>query len=303
MANQPRYDNIFCIVDLHALTIPEAIAPAALRRQTRDLAALYLACGLDPTQSALFIQSHVPAHTALTWLLNCVTPVGWLERMTQYKTKAAQLASVSAGLLDYPVLQAADILLYNTQFVPVGEDQKQHIELARDSAQRFNALFGEVFVLPEPLIRSHGARIMGLDDPSAKMSKSVAASRPSHAIGLVDPPEVIRAVIMRAVTDPGQEMRFEQASAGVANLLVLYEALSGQNRPALEAHFAGKGYGFLKRELVDLVTATLAPIRQRYLELTRDMSYVESVLAAGAERVRPIADATLERAQRHLGVG
>src|SRR4051794_32878311 len=162
VAHQADYDNIFCIVDLHALTIPEAVDPAALRRKTREVAAIYLAAGIDPVQSAIFVQSHVAAHAELAWVLNCVTPVGWLERMTQYKAKAAQMESVGTGLLDYPVLQAADILLYDTDLVPVGEDQKQHIELARDVAGRFNRLFGEAFVLPTPMIRACGARIMGL---------------------------------------------------------------------------------------------------------------------------------------------
>lgn len=303
VANQSQWDSIFCIVDLHALTIPEGVDPAVLRAKSREVAAVYLACGLDPSHAALFVQSHVPAHAELCWLLNCVTPVGQLERMTQYKTKASQLASVSTGLLDYPVLQAADILLYDAELVPVGNDQKQHVELARDIAQRFNTLYGEVFVLPQPLIRAQGARIMGLDDPTAKMSKSVAARRPGHGVGLVDAPEAIRSAIMRAVTDGGHETRFAQASAGVGNLLVLYEALTQQDRPTIEAHFAGKGYGVLKRELVDVVTATLAPIRQRYEEVVADPAYLEVVLAQGAERVRPVAEATLARAKQHVGVG
>ena len=303
VANQAQWDSIFCIVDLHALTIPEAVDPVVLRAKTRELAAVYLACGLDPSHAALFLQSHIAAHAELNWLLTCVTPVGWLERMTQYKTKAGQRSSVSTGLLAYPVLQAADVLLYDTEVVPVGDDQQQHIELARDIAQRFNTLYGEVFVLPAPLIRASGARIMGLDDPTAKMSKSVAAVRPGHAVGLVDPPEVIRKAIMGAVTDGGQEIRFAEASAGVGNLMVLYETLSGQDRPTIEARFAGKGYGVLKREVVEVVSATLVPIRQRYLELMDDPTYVEAVLTAGAERVRPLAEATLARAKQQVGVG
>ena len=185
--NQTRYDNIFCIVDLHALTIPEAVRPALLREKIREVATLYLACGVDPEKSIVFVQSHIPAHAELTWILNCVTPVGWIERMTQYKSKAAQVESVSTGLLDYPVLQAADILLYRTDLVPVGEDQKQHVELAADIAHRFNRLFGEAFVIPQPLMRAEGARIMGLDDPMTKMSKSLGEIRKGHAIGLMIP--------------------------------------------------------------------------------------------------------------------
>jgi tryptophanyl-tRNA synthetase len=300
---QRRYDNIFCIVDLHALTIPEAVDPAELRRKTRELAAIYLAAGIDPARSAIFIQSHIPAHAELTWILNCVTPVGWLERMTQYKTKAAQLESTGTGLLDYPVLQAADILLYATDLVPVGEDQKQHVELTRDIAQRFNRLFGPAFTLPEPMIRESGARIMGLDDPTGKMSKSLGAQRAGHAIGLVDPPEVIRDAIMRAVTDSGQETRFALSSPGVQNLLLIYEVLTGQSRTAVEDHFAGRGYGALKRELVAVVTAALAPLRARYLELMNDPAYLEQVLRDGADRVRPRAAATLDRVKALVGVG
>ena len=303
VARQAQYDNIFCIVDLHALTIPEAVDPAVLRRKTREVAAIYLAAGIDPAQSAIFIQSHVAAHAELTWLLNCVTPVGWLERMTQYKTKAAQLESVGTGLFDYPVLQAADILLYDTDLVPVGEDQKQHIELARDIAQRFNRLFGPAFVLPEAQIRASGARIMGLDDPTGKMSKSLGAQRAGHAIGLTDPPTVVRDAIMRAVTDSGRETRFAQAAPGVQNLLLIYEVLSGQSRAAVEAHFAGQGYGALKREVADLVIATLTPLRERYEQVLADPGYLEQVLREGADRVRPIAAATLSRVKELIGIG
>jgi tryptophanyl-tRNA synthetase len=303
VAQQAAFDNIFCIVDLHALTIPEAVDPAELRRKTREVAAIYLAAGIDPAQSAIFIQSHVPVHAELTWILNCVTPVGWLERMTQYKTKAVQLESIGTGLLDYPVLQAADILLYDTDLVPVGEDQKQHIELARDIAQRFNRLFGPAFVLPEPQIRASGARIMGLDDPTAKMSKSLGAQHAGHAIGLTDPPAVIRDAIMRAVTDSGREVRFAHASPGVQNLLLIYEILSGQSRAAVEAHFAGQGYGALKREVADLVIAALTPLRERYAQVLADPGYLEQVLRDGAERVRPIADATLNRVKELTGLG
>jgi tryptophanyl-tRNA synthetase len=301
--SQQRYDSLFCVVDLHALTLPEAVQPAELRRKTREVAALYLACGIDPARSTIFIQSQVPAHAELAWLLNCVTPVGWLERMTQYKVKSSQLESVGTGLLDYPVLQAADILLYDTDLVPVGEDQKQHVELARDIAGRFNRLFGAALVLPEPLIRTSGARIMGLDDPSAKMSKSRGAQVPGHAIGLADPPDVIRSAIMRAVTDSGQETRFAQASPGVRNLLVIYEVLSGQDREAVEARFAGKGYGVLKREVADLVIAALEPIRCRYQQLLAAPDYIEQVLSDGAARARVRAQATLARVHECTGVG
>ncbi|MGH3566955.1 MAG: tryptophan--tRNA ligase [Pseudonocardia sp.] len=211
-----RLLNIFCVVDLHALTIPEAIDPVKLYAKSREVAALYVACGIDPERSIMFVQSKVSAHAELQWILNCVTPVGWLERMTQYKVKAAGQESVGTGLRDYPVLQAADILLYQTHQVPVGEDQRQHIELTRDIASRFNHLFGEAFTLPEVLIRKSGARIMAFDDPTSKMSKSIGAIRAGHSVGLLDSPDEVRKTIMRAATDSGSDTRFETGSAPTA---------------------------------------------------------------------------------------
>ncbi len=301
--DQDAYDNIFCIVDLHAVTIPESVEPRALRDRIRELAALYLACGIDPARSAIFVQSHVPAHAELAWLLNCVTPVGWLERMTQFKEKSARLESVPAGLFDYPVLMAADILLYRADLVPVGEDQKQHVELARDIAERFNRLFGPVLVLPEPLIGGSAARVMGLDDPTVKMSKSLMAARPGHAIGLLDPPDVVRRSIARAVTDSGRTVAFEGASPGLRNLLEMYEVLSGAARDAIEARFRGRGYGALKADLAELVVSTLEPIQRRYREIRSDPPRLEALLAEGAERVQPIARATLDRVKESMGVG
>lgn len=300
--NQKNYDNIFCIVDLHALTIPEVIKPDYLRRKTREAAALFIASGIDPEQSAIFVQSHVSAHAELAWILNCVTPVGWLERMTQYKSKSGRLETVGTGLLDYPVLQAADILLYKTDLVPVGEDQRQHIELTCDIAQRFHHLFGEVFVLPEVMMRTSGARIMGLDDPTIKMSKSLGEQKKGHSIGLADPADVIREAIMRAVTDSGNEVRFDHAQPGVKNLLTIYQSLCGKSQQEIEAHFANKGYSVLKRELADLAIATLEPVREKYLKLTTEPGYLDQLLAQGADRVRPIAEATLGRVRELTGL-
>lgn len=299
---QARYENIYCIVDLHALTIPEKTSGSLLWQKVRETAAVLLGCGIDPRQSALFVQSQVAAHTELSWLLSCVTPVGWLERMTQYKSKAAQVHSASAGLMAYPVLQAADILLYKAELVPVGEDQKQHVELARDIAQRFNHLFGEVFVPPREMIRPSGGRIMGLDDPSVKMSKSIGESRRGHSIGIIDPPDVIRRAILHAVTDSGTELRPEQALPGVRNLLTIYEAISGKDIRAVEAQFAGKQYSFLKRELADLVIATFRPIRERYQKLMADQATLDQVLDGCAARVAPLASATLLEARRVMGL-
>lgn len=301
-ANQRAYHNLFCVVDLHALTIPEAIRAQVLRRKVREVAALYIASGIDPEQSIIFRQSDVPAHAYLAWILECCTPVGWLERMTQYKVKAAKTETVSSGLLEYPVLQAADILLYHTDYVPVGDDQAQHIEITRDIAQRFNHLFGEYFKLPEAHIRQHGARIMGLDDPTTKMSKSVAETHPGHAVGLLDSPEAIRKTVTSAVTDSGSTVSFENGSPGIRNLLVIYEVLSGEPRPAIEARFAGKGYGTLKREVADRIIATLQPVQQTYQQIMNDPGYIDELLAAGAARASAIAEQTLTEVRQLVGV-
>lgn len=300
---QYSYESFFCVVDLHAITVP--YDPAELRDKTREVAALYLACGIDPAVSTVFVQSHVPAHSELAWLLNCITPLGWLYRMTQFKDKAArqQADSVGTGLLDYPVLMAADILLYQADAVPVGDDQRQHLELTRDIAQRFNHLFGETFTVPEAMIPPAGARIKGLDNPLIKMSKSLTESE-YHAVYLLDPPDRVRKKIMRAVTDSGREIRFSEdpAKAGVNNLLEIYEAFTDQSRDAIEAHFAhARGYGDLKKEVAEVVIAALQPIQQRYYELTNDVSYIDSLLAQGAQRASEVAEMTLRRARENMG--
>lgn len=291
--------NFICIVDLHAITVPQD--PEALRRQTRELAALLIASGIDPQRTTLFVQSHVRAHAEGCWILNCVTPLGWLERMTQYKMKAQKQESVLTGLLDYPVLQAADILLYDTDEVPVGEDQKQHIELTRDIAQRFNHLYGETFVIPKPVIRESGARIMALNDPTAKMSKSDFTR--GHAIRITDTPDEIRWVVKRAVTDPGREIRFsdEPERAGVNNLLQIYELLTGQSRAAIEDHFAGKGYGALKSEVADVVIEGLRPIRERYFQLIADPAELDRLMAIGADRARAVAEPKIQLIKERVG--
>ena len=297
VAEQDKYDNVFCIVDLHAITVP--YDPATLLAKTRELAGLYLATGLDPQRSDIFVQSHIREHTELTWLLNCVTPLGWLERMTQYKSKAQKQESVGTGLLDYPVLMAADILLYDSDLVPVGDDQRQHVELTRDLAQRFNFTFGEVLVVPEVVIRKSGARIMGFDNPEQKMSKSETGQ--FHAVYLLDDPKLIRKTVMRAVTDSGMETRFESASPGVLNLLTIFETLSGWERARVEAHFDGKGYGFLKKETADVIVAAIEPIQARYRVYADDPSELDRVLKIGADRVRPRAQATMQRVKQAMG--
>lgn len=295
-------ENYFCIVDLHSLTVPQD--PETLRRQTRSLAALLLAAGLHPDQCTLFVQSHVGAHAEACWLLNCLTPIGWLHRMTQYKDRAARHESVGAGLLDYPVLMAADILLYDADEVPVGEDQQQHVELARDIADRFNRLYGDFFTLPVAVVSNAGARVMGLDDPAAKMSKS-HAHVPGHAIRVLDEPEAIRRAITRAVTDSGNEIRFSEdpARAGVSNLLGIYQAITGKTPAAVEADFAGaRGYGDLKRIVADVVVAELTPIRARHAALMLDPEELDRFLARGADRASAMAHPKLHEMKRRMGL-
>lgn len=299
VAEQEEYDNIFCIVDLHALTVEPEERAKDLFGNTLQLAALYIACGLDPKKCALFVQSHMPEHSELAWLLDCITPTGWLNRMTQFKSKAGdQQEQASTGLYNYPVLMAADILLYQTDVVPVGDDQRQHVELTRDIAERFNYLFGPTFRVPAPLIREVGARIMALDDPTKKMSKS----EPGSYIALIDPPDLIRKKLSRATTDSERSIRFDPARHGVYNLLSIYELLTGQSRAAIEAHFEGKGYKELKSEVADVLIAELEPIQRRYHELMNEQTELRAILDDGAARIRPIAQATLRDVHHKMGL-
>jgi len=299
-AEQDQYDNIFCVVDLHAITV--AIDPLELKKNTRELAGLLLASGIDPERSILFQQSHVPEHSELAWLLNCYIPMGWMQRMTQFKEKAQKqnAEQVSVGLFDYPALMAADILLYDTHVVPVGDDQKQHVELARDVGQRFNSLYGETFVVPEPVIAATGARIMGLQDPTAKMSKS--EGNEGQSIGMLDEPDVIRKKIMRATTDSQREIVFDEARPGIFNLLTIYQTITGEPRQEIESRFEGKGYGDFKKALAEAVVECLRPVQERYAELTSEPGHLDKVLKAGADRAHPIAAATLNRVQRKIGL-
>ncbi len=297
--DQDRYENIFCIVDLHAITVPQE--PAAVRENTLDLAAIYLASGIKPEQ-AMFVQSHVPAHSELAWILDCFTPMGWLDRMTQFKEKSGkERERASAGLYTYPALMAADILLYDTRYVPVGEDQRQHIELTRDLAQRINQRFGEVFTMPEPMIREAGCRIMGLDDPEKKMSKSLAANSPGHAIFMLDSPDVIRKKIARAQTDTQPSVRFP-AGAGVTNLLEIYRTIKDAGLETVRSEFEGKPYSALKQAVAEAVIEALAPIQQRYREIRKDDAGLILQLRRAAERLAPTADATLRRVQLAVGL-
>jgi len=299
VAEQHKYDNVFCVVDLHALTVPQD--PVELYNKIREVALLYLACGIDLEHCAIFVQSHIAAHSELAWLLNCVTPLGWLERMTQYKDKSAKQESVLTGLIDYPVLMAADIILYDTHYVPVGEDQKQHVELTRDIVQRFNHLYGETFVEPEVLIPKAGARVKGMDDPTAKMSKS--SDKQGHALHLLDPPDVLRKSIMRATTDSENRIVFDvDKQPGVTNLLTIYQALTGKSEEEVLANFEGQGYGTLKKQVAEVVIGTLEPIQKRYHDMAADPAYVEQILHDSAERVRPLAEYRLLVAQKNIGL-
>jgi tryptophanyl-tRNA synthetase len=295
---QYDYQAIFCIVDLHAVTLYQD--PSELRAKIVELAALYLAAGIDPRQTAIIVQSSVPAHAELAWMLTCVTPVGWLQRMTQYKVKAAEQETVGDGLLQYPVLMAADILLYNAAIVPVGEDQSQHLELTRDVAQRFNSLYGETFVVPETKLPAVGARIMGLDDPTKKMSKSEPGT--GHAIALLDPPSVIRKKIMRATTDSAPAVDFAVLSPGVENLLNIYQAFSEWTPEELRDHFSGMRYGELKKQVAEMVVSRVEPLQKRYQAIAAEPGYVDRVLREGAERVTPIANATVETVKQRMGL-
>lgn len=298
---QDAFDNIYCVVDLHGMTEP--FDPTELRRETRGMFATLLAVGLDPERCVLFVQSHVPAHAELCWILNCVTPIGWLEKMTQFKDKSQKQSDrerISAGLLDYPVLMAADIIVYDANVVPVGDDQKQHVELARNIAQRFNHRFGETFVVPEPRIQAAGARIMGLDDPTRKMSKSDDA--PNRSIFITDDPDLIRRKVARATTDSQREIRFDPERPGVFNLLTIYQLLSGEPAATIETRYEGMGYGDFKRDLGELVVEKLAPIQERYRELLADPAQLDALMARGAERASAIAGPVLVRARKAVGL-
>jgi len=300
-AMQDDYDNIFCVVDLHAITLPQD--PKVLQAKTREVTGLLLAAGIDPQRSIVFVQSHVHEHSELAWILNCFIPMGWMQRMTQYKEKASKQKGeqVSVGLFDYPALMAADILLYRTDVVPVGEDQKQHVELARDAAQRFNNIYGETFVLPEPQIGEIGARIMGLDDPTRKMSKSDEG--PNHAIALLDPPDTIRKKIMRATTDSNTTVVFDESRPGIYNLLTIYQIFTGKGKKEVEAQFAGKGYGDFKKALAEVVIEGLHPLQERHNKVMSDKGYLDTILAEGAAKARPLATKMLAEVKKRVGLG
>ncbi|MGZ4690670.1 MAG: tryptophan--tRNA ligase [Acidimicrobiia bacterium] len=297
--DQQRADAIYCVVDLHAMTLP--YDPAELRSGTQRLAMLLLAAGLDPERCIVFVQSHVPAVAELTWILNGVATVGELRRMTQFKDKGKGQESVSAGLFDYPVLMAADILLYDTDEVPVGDDQTQHVELARDIAIRFNHRFGDTLVVPKATVPPVGARIKDLQRPEAKMSKSVES--PQGTILVLDSPAAITKKVRSAVTDSGTEVRFDpDEKPGVSNLLALYAAATGTTVNAAEAEFAGAGYGTFKGAVAEALVEYLRPVRERYEALAHDPGEVARILAEGAAKAEAIATVTMDRVRRATGL-
>ncbi len=299
---QETHDALYCIVDLHAITVRQD--PVALRNACMDTLALYLACGVDPKKSTVFVQSHVQEHTQLGWILNCYTQMGELNRMTQFKDKSARHATnINAGLFSYPVLMAADILLYQANEVPVGNDQKQHLELARDIATRFNNLYGDVFTVPEPHIPEAGARVMSLQDPSKKMSKS--DDNANNRVGLLEDPKVITKKFKKAVTDSDEPpvVRFDlDNKAGVSNLMSIYSATSGKTFAEIEAEFEGKMYGHLKVATAESVVALLEPMQKRFAEIRGDQAYLDAVMKAGAEAARERAAVTLAKVYDAVGL-
>ena len=301
VAEQETYECYFCVVDLHAITVQQD--PRQLREKTREVAALYIASGLDPERVTIFVQSHVTAHAELAWILTCLSPMGWLNRMTQFKDKSAkqQQDTITSGLLNYPTLMAADILLYQAHVVPVGDDQRQHLEYTRDLAQRFNHIYGETFVLPEVMIPKAGARVMGLDNPLSKMSKSDGAD--THAVYLLDPPNRVKKTVMRAVTDSLGIIAFsdEPERAGINNLLTIYQSLLQMTQQQAEEQFTSKGYGDLKKAVVEAINTTLEPLQKRFGELMNEPGYLDSVLAHGANKARVMANQTLQQVKEKVG--
>ena len=293
---QDEYDSIFCVVDLHAITVPQA--PKILYRKTIEMVRAYLACGIDPEKATIFVQSHVPEHSELTWIFNTITKVSEMERMTQFKDKAKKnRESAGMGLLDYPILMAADILLYDSNLVPIGDDQTQHLEICRTIANRFNSKFGETFILPEAYLTREGRRIMGLDDPSKKMSKS--AESEMNYIALTDTEEIVRKKIKKAVTDSGSEITYSEDRPALKNLINIYSLLGDKSITEITEKYQGKGYADFKQDLADIIVNFLKPFQERYNALTDEQ--VLEILHAGAAKVRPLAQAKLVQVKATIG--
>lgn len=296
---QDEYDCFFCVVDLHAITVRQE--PKNLRERTMEVLATYIACGIDPEKNTLFIQSHVSTHSEAAWLLNCFTYMGELGRMTQFKDKSAKYGdSISAGLFNYPVLMAADILLYNADLVPVGKDQKQHLELTRDIAERFNNVYSPTFVIPEPYIAKTGEKIMDLQDPTKKMSKS--EENPNGYILILDPPEVIRKKISRAVTDSLGAVKYNDEQLGVKNLINILSSLTNETIEAIEKKYDGMGYAQFKADVAEAIIAELSPVQEKVKDLLGDKAYLESIYKAGSEKAYYISMKTLRKMQKKIGL-
>jgi len=295
---EDEYECFYCVVDMHSITVRQD--PAELRKKARNLLTLYIAAGLDPVKNCIYYQSHVSAHAELAWILNCFTYMGELNRMTQYKDKAAKHSqNINAGLFTYPVLMAADILLFQSDIVPVGDDQKQHIELTRDIAQRFNNIYGEVFTIPEPYIKKTGARIMSLQEPTKKMSKS--DENPNASIFLLDDTDTIIRKFKRAVTDSDNQIRYSKDKPGISNLIEIYCIASGKSIEETEKEFEGKGYGEFKLAVGEAVADMLKPVQERFAELSKDKAYIDSVIKTNAEKAEYYANKTLRKVQKKIG--
>ena len=295
---EDEFDSIYCVVDMHAITVRQE--PALLRRRTYEILALYIACGLDPAKNTMFVQSHVPAHAELAWVLNCYTMFGELSRMTQFKDKSQKNASnINAGLFDYPVLMASDILLYQTSVVPVGIDQRQHIEIARDIAMRFNSIYGDVFTIPEGYMVKNGTKIMSLQEPTKKMSKS--DENENASVGILDDRDTIMRKFKRAVTDSDTVVRYAEGKDGINNLMTIYSCFTGKTFEEIEREFDGRGYGDFKMAVGESVADELGKINARYKELMADKAYLESIMKEGADRASYLASKTLSKVYKKVG--
>jgi tryptophanyl-tRNA synthetase len=296
---QEQYDCYFCVVDLHAITVPQV--PAELRKRTLEILAIYIASGISPEKNTLFIQSHVPTHSEASWLLTCISHMGEMSRMTQYKEKAQKSGeSIGAGLFNYPILMAADVLIYGTHLVPVGKDQVQHVELARDIAERFNRLYSPTFVIPEAFMPKTGAKIMDLQDPTKKMAKS--EENPNGSIQIMDPPEVIRRKISRAVTDSLGVVKYNDDQPGVKNLITILSTITGMGIEEIEAKYQGQGYAQFKTDVAEAIVSELEPIQNKVKELLNNKEYLESIYRSGAEKANYVSMKTLRKMQKKIGL-
>lgn len=299
---QNIYKSIFCVVDLHTLTNVHLQNDKSIKQRTLETIALYLACGINSDKSLIFIQSHIKWHAQLSWILNCITPISWLRRMTQYKTKMKQNLNAFTGLMNYPILMTADILLYNATLIPVGEDQKQHIEFATKLAMRFNNIFGKTFNIPRAIVPVRGARIMGLDDPTIKMSKSHGYNNSTHLISLLDDADKIKKIIMSSTTDSNNILKFSESSLGIQNLFNIAQALSGESIISIEHRFINKGYYYFKMYIIDLILNFSIPIKNRYDKIINNKKHIEKILKVSTIKANNIAQRTIRKVYNKIGI-